>query len=290
MHCNKVLHKTFADTSHFIDKRLHKTLLLASSTLSVNRVLSISSLGRHLLSFAKVKHNIKRIDRLFGNDRLHQQRIHYYRTMARYLVGKQQHPIILVDWSGLTQNNTLCFLRASIPVGGRALTLWESAHPQKKYASQQVHQDFLVNLHSVLPDNCKPIIITDAGFHNSWFLSVLNFGWNFIGRVSRNTYYRQDNSSIWAPVHTLHQQATRTPKHVLSGKLSKTQPMQCHGYLYQGDKQYRRAKTLSGKKKKSSFSLKHAKRESQPLFVVSSLSVDDCPQRKLLNYIKSECK
>ena len=47
MHIRKLLHKTFKDTSDFIDKRNHNTLLEAVVTLSVCKHLSIAALENH---------------------------------------------------------------------------------------------------------------------------------------------------------------------------------------------------------------------------------------------------
>ena len=74
MHFNGLLNKVFECRSTSVDKRLHRTLLLASKTLCECKHLSIAGLGRHLKSSVAVKHVIKRMDRLFGNARLHDKR------------------------------------------------------------------------------------------------------------------------------------------------------------------------------------------------------------------------
>ena len=61
MHSEQLLHKIFKSTSQTIDKRLHRCLLKAASTLSDGMHLSIAGLGRCLISSTAVKHSIKRI-------------------------------------------------------------------------------------------------------------------------------------------------------------------------------------------------------------------------------------
>ncbi len=127
MHFERLLNKVFAHKSIGVDKRLHRTLLGAAKTLCECRHLSITGLGRHFRSRVAVKSVIKRMDRLFGNARLHHKREQYYQVMTRLLVGTQSRPVIIVDWSGLTRCGETHFLRASVPVGGRALLVLRAA-------------------------------------------------------------------------------------------------------------------------------------------------------------------
>jgi hypothetical protein len=143
MHMVKLLHKVFKPASQNIDKRLHRTLLNTVVTLCDCRHLSIAGLGRSLISSTSVRHTIKRIDRLFGNARLHDKRQYYYQTMVKLLVGENRQPVILIDWSGLTHCGAYHILRASVPVGGRALVIWESTYQEREYNSQKTHRAFI---------------------------------------------------------------------------------------------------------------------------------------------------
>lgn len=84
MRLRKLSHKLFFKTAVNIDKRLHRTVLEVSLLLSNFKKLSIAQLGRHLEGRTKIKHKIKRIDRLFGNVHLHGKRHAYYHTMMLF--------------------------------------------------------------------------------------------------------------------------------------------------------------------------------------------------------------
>ncbi len=272
MHSEQLLHKIFKSTSQTIDKRLHRCLLKAASTLSDGMHLSIAGLGRCLISSTAVKHSIKRIDRLFGNLRLHKRRRMYYQTMVNLLIGSNPHPVILIDWSGLTRCGEYHFLRASVPVGGRALVIWESTYREKDYTSQKTHRAFIKALKALLPTTCRPIIVTDAGFRCPWFKLIVKQGWDFAGRVRNRTYCRETGSNEWLPVKHYYANATRTARYLFNGLLARVNPVDCHFYLFRGTKKQRVRKNLRGKKVQCSVSLKHAKREREPWLIVSSLS------------------
>ena len=84
--------------------RLHTLMTFVASGIRDQR-LSVSYLGRGLKSYSNTtkKHDIKRADRLIGNDHLHWERPHFYTYMAERLIGNDSHPIVLVDWSPINR-------------------------------------------------------------------------------------------------------------------------------------------------------------------------------------------
>jgi hypothetical protein len=54
---------------------------------------------------ARVKHNIKRIDRLLGNRHLAAEQREVYQALAHRTLGTLREPLIIVDWSDLRVRN-----------------------------------------------------------------------------------------------------------------------------------------------------------------------------------------
>ena len=90
--------------------------------------LTVTALGRSLVSEAKEKHCIKRADRLLSNRNLQAEGFEVYVAQARRILGAVQRPVVIVDWSDLDANKRHFLLRASTPAGGRSLTLYEEVH------------------------------------------------------------------------------------------------------------------------------------------------------------------
>lgn len=84
------------------------------------------------------KHNIKRADRLIGNTRLNKERSQIHRILTDMIINREKHPVILIDWSRLSSNGHYHVLRASVPVGGRALTV----HPEKLLSNSKIEKKF----------------------------------------------------------------------------------------------------------------------------------------------------
>lgn len=282
MHATELLHDLFDNACHSIDTRLRKTLFDAAETLTRCKQLSICALGRSLNRGAKVKHTIKCMDRLFGNVALHQKSDVVYKAISNTLLRDNLRPIIIVDWSGLTPCGAFYFLRASMAANGRSITLFDKAYPLKKYSKESTHREFLHRLKKLLPRECKPIIVTDAGFRNSWFKLVLRTGWDFIGRVRNNTKYSEAPNKLWRSVKSLYQEATTKPCYMGTVMLSKSTSLSCEFYLLKNKKKYRVKKNLAGKKVGCSVSKKHERGAKEPWLLASSLDKNAISPRGIM--------
>lgn len=271
MHAAKLLHTLFDNACQIIDKRLKRALFETAESLTKCKQLSIVSLGRHLNRDAKVKNNIKCIDRLFGNKDLQNKRGIFYHEMARRVLKNNKAPIILVDWSGLTKCGAFHFLRASIAMNGRSFTLFEQAYPLKQCFKDKTHREFLTVIKNLLPPTSCPIVVTDAGFRNSWFKIVYKMGWNFVGRVRNLTKYRVKGLTLWKPIKSLYTHAKLQASYAGEVYLAQGNPVKCHFYLMKNRKKNRVKRNLAGKKIQCSVSIKHEERENEPWLIASSI-------------------
>ena len=129
-----------------------------------------------------MKHHIKAVDRLLGNAHLHRERDGVYSALARTVLGGLVRPVILVDWADSALAHKQVILKAAVPVKGRAISIYEEAHPMRRYNNARAHGQFLQRLHAVLPQGYRPIIVTDAGFRGPWFRDDVG-SWVGLGRT-----------------------------------------------------------------------------------------------------------
>lgn len=209
MHALKIVEQILGRTSSVIHGYRRQAMEFAAGALMRSGHLSLTGLGRGALSSkTTTKHNIKRIDRLLGNQRLQAETLTVYGALARELLGAVKEPVIVIDWTDLKSGNVSA-LRAAIPVGGRAVPIFAEVHPEKRKGSPLVHKRFLQGLQRVLPQGCIPILVIDAGFRTSWYRAVVALGWNYVGRV------RGVNAVLfkgqWHPVQRLFVEASSRP-------------------------------------------------------------------------------
>jgi len=285
MHAKELLHKIIGKSCQ-IDKRIIKILCEAAATLTRCRKLSIFGIARALHRTTKVKHQIKCIDRLFGNKTLHNKRNQIYQEMLNMLLCGNKRPVIIVDWSGLTRCGTYHFLRAAISAKGRTLTLYEQSYHTSEYANYKVHKEFLTKLKSLLPKDCYPIIVTDAGFRNSWFKLIQSLGWDFVGRVRNKTHCKNVKEGTWEPVKNMYAVANGKAKFIGKFLLAKSNALVCYFYLLKQKKKYREKRNLVGKKVLCSVSLKHAKSGNEPWLIATSIKPEIISANKVIMIYK----
>ena len=241
--------------------------------------LTLTHLGRNLRSAAFVKHSIKRVDRLLGNRHLHAERLTIYHALARWLLAATPRPILLIDWSDCMPGHRWLMLRAAVPLGGRAIPVYEEIHPLGRYNSPRTHRRFLEHLRAVLPATCAPILITDAGFRRPWFREVDRYGWDWIGRV-RNKIKYQLEGAAWAYTTALYPEATPSPRYLGSALLSRRQPYRCQLYLV---RQYRRGRGRPRKAHGQSSSARRCRKlYKDPWLLATSLPHDRGAARRVI--------
>lgn len=268
MQVSEILYKHLSKVMH--DTRL-ATLSALVGSLFHAKIFNLTGLGRALKSEAQERHAIRRVDRFLGNKLIQKDRLKIYKTICRLLIGNTKKPLIIVDWSPIP-NKTESVLRAALATSGRALTLYEEIHPQKKYANPKLHLKFLKKLWSMLDDDVKPTIITDAGFSLSWFEAILSFGWNYVGRIRGNKLYRLRGATGWSAISSLHKDASGTPIFLGEIELCKDSKFYTKAYLYKSQRKGRKAKTHCGNLRRSKQSLKYAQGKKEPWILVSSLA------------------
>lgn len=75
MHTRTVLQKFFQCSLPSIHARRLRSLQMAVDAVTNGASVSVTGMGRHIRSPARIKHNVKRVDRLVGNQHLHHERV-----------------------------------------------------------------------------------------------------------------------------------------------------------------------------------------------------------------------
>lgn len=268
MHASGFLHKLLSSVMH--KKRLTTLILLVIAAI-ISKKLSLSQLAREIDLPIQERSAIRRADRFLGNVGLYAERRAIYEAQTRRIIDCQVRPWIIVDWSEVP-NSSNHILRAAKVGIGRALTLYEEVHPEKKLNNAKIHRRFLKHLKKMLPEGCKPIIVTDAGFHNKWFREVLILDWDYVGRVRSNKKYCPKQGREWFSYTNLFPKATRTPESIGKVKLGVRDTLETNLFLVKNKYKGRVNYNCYGQKRRSSVSRKHQKAGKEPWVLASSLS------------------
>lgn len=282
MHTQELCHKWLSD----VLPQVHCTRLTALAGLVGSAIrggrLTVTGLGRALNGPAKVKHSIKKADRLCSNPRLQAETFEIYRQIAHHVLGTNWQPVILVDWSDIDERRKFFLLRAAVAVGGRSLTLYEEVHERETKERRKTHAEFLRKLKKILPAGCRPILITDAGFRAPWFKNVRALGWDFIGRVRNRELVRLEENEPWISAKILYERATGVARCFMNAALTRSNTLRCSLVLFKGRAKGRKRLTRMGRISRSRTSLVNATRSREPWLLATSLPAERASAKKVV--------
>jgi hypothetical protein len=182
--------KWFDRNLQVVRRSRRKTLAAVVHGAMKLKGVGVLSLGRAMEGPALAKHRIKRVDRFLANQQF--ELLAVSQILFNVLRGREQHPIVLVDW---TDRHGFEQLVLSITKDGRsmpfhAITI-KSTHlnPETDGAKIQAEQNILEQLRAMCPPGVTPIVVADRGFGNErWIREVRKWGWLFVQRISKQHY------------------------------------------------------------------------------------------------------
>ncbi|NGY07067.1 IS4 family transposase [Solimonas terrae] len=289
MHTQPVLQKFFRESLPEVHQTRSQALIVAVDAVARGARVSITGLGRSLADTGtRIKHRVKRMDRLIGNRLLSGQRKAFYRAIALRLLASCPQPMILIDWSDFSADRQQQLLRASLAVGSRAITLYEELHPYRKLANRKVQHRFVDQLQRMVPVYCTPILIADAGFRVPFYRYVESLGWHWLGRIRNRDFVQWNGApSDWISAKSLHGIASIRAQDLGDALWVRDHPLAGRLVLIMQHLRGRKHRSLAGSARRSRLSRKHAASAREPWLLIASHSLQDLSAKQIVRLYKS---
>jgi hypothetical protein len=237
--------------------------------------LSLTGLALQTARPTALRHRVKCVDRLLGNVHLGVERQALYAALARRWLSGLPQLLIVVDWSSLSADLRWHWLRASVVVDGRSLTLYEEVHPRRHLANPRVHRRFIDRLAMILPPSAlPPIVLTDAGFRNPWFRLLAQRGWPWIGRIRNRDFVRQAPHDSWFPAKQLYRRATARAQDLGAYDTVRHHPLACRLVLIKHPPKGRKRRYPSGRQRSNTPMRRIASRNREPWLLTCAKPLD----------------
>ena len=201
MFAEKLLFNALIEGCPFIHENRLNAVLEVSMALKDSQNLSLSEIGRALKGPSDIKHKIKKVDRLEGNKKLHEELDCLYRSLSSYVftyLSQDMNLPIVIDVCFMKDDRAIQMLSAEVATKGRTLPLYRKVFKEGEL-KEQTH-DFLQELFLCIPKGRKVIVIMDAGFHCEWFKAIDSFGWFWICRVRQGKSLKFSDSQEWVSI------------------------------------------------------------------------------------------
>lgn len=281
MHASGIVRQTLAPVLAPMHACRRRVLLQAVEALIAGRRLTLTDLARSWPGAVWMHAPLKALDRLLSNRHVHRVLPDLYRAMSAWLL-RDRRPVLVVDWSDLKGDGRWCLLRAAVPKGSRAVTVYERIYPLKQLNSPRAQAAFLDDLARALPATCVPILVTDAGFRSDWFRAVAARGWEYLGRVRNNVQVRQAGTDDWQPCADLFEGAHRRAEELGAFDIVKGQPWACRLVRVRRLGKQREQLTRKGLPQQGAAACKARKRAREPWLLATSLDSSDLTPARLV--------
>jgi hypothetical protein len=263
----EILQERFSRRISFLHAARAQALVRAVVALISGRRLWLTALGRSWPTAAHRKHAIKAVDRLLGNGRLHRERFSVAAALVSWILPRQCQPVVLVDTMEIREK--VVAVTASLAHAGRSFPIWSTTISALRANAAQGRR-FLKELGRVLPQGCRPILVTDAGFESAWLTEVDRLGWDYVCRVRGQTKFLYRGTQVGCP--QLHRLASGRARNLGSISFPLSSPTPRRLLLSRVPKsKHRRVKTRRGPGNDSNY--KHYRKNAhEPLLLTTSLT------------------
>jgi hypothetical protein len=232
--------------------------------------LGLLRMSRVLSQKTALRHRIKCCDRLLSNAHLSKERTQIYRALTEAVLTGRGRVGIIIDWSDLLADGSGHLLRAAAIVKGRAFVVYEEVHAGQDYGSPKVHRRFLEILRTILPSDCQPILVTDAGFRATWFKLASELQYEWVGRIRNRDNVSAQGSGQWQGCKTLYARANARPQCLGWYEYAKSNRTHCRLVAIRKAPKGRHCLTASGKPSRSAKSLKSRAGQIEPWLLAVS--------------------
>lgn len=278
MHASEVLQKCIGNSLDQLHGHRRRALLGCVDSLASGQRLTLIDLARSWPGAERVAAPLKRIDRLLSNPRLQGECEGLYAALTRWLLSRNPEPVIVVDWSELDRRRRCAVLRAALAVGGRTLTVHEIVVPMKAMNTPRIESQLLARLATMVPKGVRPILVTDAGFHVSWFRKVIGLGWHHVGRIRSRMLARPTSAPAradqWVSCRDLYPLVTSRSRDLGACVVGRRELFPLRLVLHAKTPSGRIHKTLRGERVRETKSRAIASRESEPWLLAVSIELN----------------
>jgi hypothetical protein len=228
MNANKLLYTHFEEFCETIHSNRLKALMDVAVGVQRSQSLALSAIGRNLPGTAKVKHKIKKVDRLEGNLNLYAELGELYEGLSNYIfkyIAKETSTPIIIDLCYLKDNRKVQMLSAEVPLKGRSLPLYREVFESGELSGRA--KTFINHLSQCVPHDREVIVVMDAGFSEDWFAAIEELNWYWLVRVRQGKRIKLAKDSEWLETKAFLGTIEPRAKHYAEAFLMKTHERSC---------------------------------------------------------------
>lgn len=281
MHVKQILTRCFPCVFNSIHASRREVLLRSVEALVIGHRLTLTNIARSWPGATFIHAPLKALDRLLSNRHMQAHRLALQRDIARYLL-RGPMPEVIIDWADLKGDGLWYLLRASVPVGGRTITLLDQVYRITEQNTSKAHQHFLTCLKGIVGNKQRLVMISDAGFRSDWCRAVRAMDWHFIGRLRHITKVCQGVTTVWQPCRQLHDQASAKAQDLGNYHIVQGHPWEVRLVIVKRASRQRHTINRNGTSPQHRDAKRHRKGAQEPWLLHTSLSAPQACASKIV--------
>jgi len=201
MFTEKLLYTALEASCPFIHQTRLNAVMDVAQALQNSQNLSLSEMGRNLPGQSDIKHKIKKVDRLEGNEHLHNELNQLYQGLSAYVfqyISQDKQLPVVIDLCFMKDDRAIQMLSAETVSKGRSIPLYREVFDEGEFKGRA--KSFLENLLRCIPKEREVIVIMDAGFYDDWYREVESLGWYWICRVRTGKSFKFPEEHDWISI------------------------------------------------------------------------------------------
>lgn len=282
----QLLEDELSDTCEMVHSSRLKAVLDVASGLQRSKSLSQAAIGRKLSGNSEIKHKIKKVDRLEGNSKLHEELGEIYSGLSTYVfkyLTLDNHAPIILDLCYIQDSHDVQMLSAEVALKGRTIPIYRDVFG--KYELKGRAERFLDALAECLPNVRDIVVIMDAGFGEDWIQAIENHKWHWILRIRNGKFVKLNDDTQWLGADEFMPLIGDKAKNYDNAYITKNQPHSCRIITKGASKAIKRKKPVKLPGYYYSGNGKHSKSAKEPWILASNLP-KEYKTAHILNYYK----
>jgi hypothetical protein len=185
----------------YIHSKRLQALMDVACGLQKKQNLTLTEMGRGLDDRVKIKHRIKKVDRLERNQQLYEEIASVYFGLSSFLfkyLSYQENTPIIIDLCCLKDDHEIQMLSAEIALKGRSIPLYREVFKAGGLSGRAM--SFIGALSHCIPKGKTVIFIMDAGFGEDWLKAIESFNWYWLVRIRQGKMLKLDPEQEWQTV------------------------------------------------------------------------------------------
>lgn len=215
-------------------KRLQSVMDVATA-LQHSKKLSLTSIARSLDNDTEIKHRVKKVDRLLGNEKLYRELGDIYSGLSAYVfqyISQDLSIPVIIDLCYLKDTHDIQMLSAEVATQGRSIPIYREVFGINQLKGRA--ESFMINLKKYLPSDRKALIIMDAGFGDDWFEAIEAQDCYWLVRARGKKFIKLPEEEDWLDARKLYEKAGTRGKNYSGAFITKKNPRACRVILKKG--------------------------------------------------------